>query len=289
MLATSAMATGRPELAVEHAVAAIPLVAARDFVGGLHSSTRAVLAVALAQLGRRDEAERELEAIPAEWHADPRTAASMLHARAWLDLDATGERFATAANRALDAGLVASALPIAHDAVRLGRAEVVAPLLDQIAEAAPASIAGCFRAHAEAVQRGDPDELVDVSREFERSGLLVFAAEARAAAARVVAGRDARRGRWLVAEARELLRSAGTTVSVAPELQRVDGAETLTARQLEIARLAAARWRSREIADQLGVSTRTVDNLLGRVYRVLGVSGRDELAAVLDGLGGATE
>ncbi|MFP5487381.1 MAG: hypothetical protein ACLGHQ_03640, partial [Acidimicrobiia bacterium] len=98
MLATGALATGRPELALERATTAIPLVAARVFVGGLHPSTIALRAVALAQLGRAGEAEHDLDSIPPAWHADPRTSATMLHARAWLSHgdDDGGERFAAA-------------------------------------------------------------------------------------------------------------------------------------------------------------------------------------------------
>ncbi|MGB0101215.1 MAG: helix-turn-helix transcriptional regulator, partial [Nocardioides sp.] len=55
----------------------------------------------------------------------------------------------------------------------------------------------------------------------------------------------------------------------------------LTGRELEIARLAAERIRSREIAEQLGLSVRTVDNHLAKVFRKLGVSRREELVSVL--------
>jgi DNA-binding CsgD family transcriptional regulator len=45
--------------------------------------------------------------------------------------------------------------------------------------------------------------------------------------------------------------------------------------------MARADLASREIAERLRITTRTVDNLLGRVYAKLGVSGREELAEVL--------
>lgn len=48
-----------------------------------------------------------------------------------------------------------------------------------------------------------------------------------------------------------------------------------------MARAAATRRRSRLIAEDLGLSVRTVDNHLARVFRKLGVTGRDELAEVL--------
>ena len=66
-----------------------------------------------------------------------------------------------------------------------------------------------------------------------------------------------------------------------PPLSWADQPEDLTARERDVADLAVAQLTSREIADRFGITTRTVDNLLGRVYAKLGVSGRRELADVL--------
>jgi DNA-binding CsgD family transcriptional regulator len=55
----------------------------------------------------------------------------------------------------------------------------------------------------------------------------------------------------------------------------------LTAREREIAALAAGGLTSREVAERLVVSVRTVDNHLQRVYRKLGVSRRGELSRLL--------
>jgi DNA-binding CsgD family transcriptional regulator len=63
----------------------------------------------------------------------------------------------------------------------------------------------------------------------------------------------------------------------------------LSPRELEVARLAAARLRSKEIAERCGLSVRTVDNHLARVYRKLGVTGRDDLPAALAALAGSVE
>lgn len=306
MLATAALSTGRAWLAADRARLALPLVAARDFVGGLHASTTALLAVALAQLGRPTDAARELASIDPAWLADPRTRATALQAEAWStwsgrtgasssstgtdDPAGIGAAFAAAAAVAADTGMLAPALPIAYDAVRIGDAEPVLPVLTAIHAAAPESIAGLFLRHAEALVARDATALVRSADDLAEAGLAVFAGEAKAQAAALVAPTNPGRARWLDAEARVLIRSAGVSESLLVELgdDPSDAASSLTERQLEVARLAAARWRSREIADHLGVSPRTVDNLLGRVYKALGVASRDELAAILDRSSGPT-
>ena len=59
----------------------------------------------------------------------------------------------------------------------------------------------------------------------------------------------------------------------------------LTPRELGVARAAARRERSREIAERLGVSPRTVEHQLGSAYRKLGVRSRDELREALHDAG----
>lgn len=61
---------------------------------------------------------------------------------------------------------------------------------------------------------------------------------------------------------------------------------SLTNRERQIAGLAALGVASKEIAERLFLSSRTVDNHLMRVYAKLGVSGRTELASALRTLPG---
>ena len=73
------------------------------------------------------------------------------------------------------------------------------------------------------------------------------------------------------------------TPAAPPRLARrfdalVAAAELPSARQLQIATMAAAGSPSKEIAATLHLSARTVDNHLAAVYRSLGVSSREELA-----------
>jgi two-component system, NarL family, response regulator LiaR len=55
-----------------------------------------------------------------------------------------------------------------------------------------------------------------------------------------------------------------------------DARETLTARELDILRLAARGQRTKDIASQLSVSTRTVDAHFTGIFNKLGVSSRTE-------------
>lgn len=57
----------------------------------------------------------------------------------------------------------------------------------------------------------------------------------------------------------------------------------LTAREMQIARLAAAGHTSPQIAERLYISVRTVDNHLAAVYTKLGIHSRQELADLLAG------
>jgi DNA-binding CsgD family transcriptional regulator len=68
---------------------------------------------------------------------------------------------------------------------------------------------------------------------------------------------------------------------------RGSGVEPLTAREREVALLAANGLTSKEIAARLYLSKRTVDTHLDRIYRKLGVAGRDELDAALENVVGA--
>jgi DNA-binding NarL/FixJ family response regulator len=84
-------------------------------------------------------------------------------------------------------------------------------------------------------------------------------------------GAAARAGLWL-AQCEE---ARPPTMLATPE------AADLTPREREIAHLAASGSSSREIAERLVLSVRTVDNHLQNAYRKLGVTRRQDLARVL--------
>jgi len=67
-----------------------------------------------------------------------------------------------------------------------------------------------------------------------------------------------------------------------PMLVTMESVHDLTGREREVAQLAATNLSSRQIGERLGITTRTVDYLLGRVYTKLDISGRQELSELLE-------
>ncbi len=100
--------------------------------------------------------------------------------------------------------------------------------------------------------------------------------------------------RPLLAAARGVFAAAGLTAwqqraeaelaAAAPPRRPGAAAEGLTPQQHEVVRLAAQGLTNQQIADRLGLSTRTVGTHLSRAYPVLGVTRRSQLPSVLDSL-----
>lgn len=107
--------------------------------------------------------------------------------------------------------------------------------------------------------------------------------------AEVALGLDGDRPRGLLAHARAVLARDGQMVAVAARelgrcglwLPTAGRSEVLTRREREIASLAAGGLSSREIAQRLTLSVRTVDSHLSRVFAKLGIRSRQELGPAL--------
>jgi DNA-binding CsgD family transcriptional regulator len=167
-----------------------------------------------------------------------------------------------------------------HDAARFGEPAPVARRIVEIAKRSDGLLLSALADHVRALTSNDGPELLAVARRFAAMGCALFAAEAATAAAAVLREHGLRAQ---AATAREL--AAQLTLEIVPvstpALQTAEGDRYLTAREREVAALAANGLGSRDIASRLGITTRTVDNLLGRVYVKLGVRGRDELSDAL--------
>ena len=170
-----------------------------------------------------------------------------------------------------------------HELCRLGDAASGAHGLDRLAAKVDGSFAAGAAAHAEALVARDGPALLVVAERFAAEGALLVGAEAADAAA--AAFRDAgREASARAAAARAAVLLDACEGARPPTLLGGQAAEALTRREREIAVLAASGLSSRQIAERLVVSVRTVDNHLQRAYRKLGVTRRQDLAQVLGGV-----
>jgi DNA-binding CsgD family transcriptional regulator len=137
--------------------------------------------------------------------------------------------------------------------------------------------------HAAAFLHDDGDRLDRVATRLHRLGLRLLAAEA-AVHASLAYRRAGLSARARAASTRAAMLHTSCEGARTPIVAQGTITADLTRREREVALLAAQGMTSRRIAAKLGVSVRTVDNQLGRVYTKLGVTGRRELAAVVDRL-----
>jgi DNA-binding NarL/FixJ family response regulator len=202
------------------------------------------------------------------------------------------ERAAAVIGEAVTGGLAAryhaySALT-AHYAVRMGRPDAVLDSLRTMAETSSSELIAAILAHAEAAAGDDADALLLAAERLGAAGMIAGAADAARLAGRVAKG--SQRGRTITRAAGLVRRwSTGPAERTTPARQAAPTGPTasspthpLTQRELTIARAAAELRSSHEIAEQLGLSSRTVDNHLRNVYRKLGVSRRAQLHDALN-------
>jgi DNA-binding CsgD family transcriptional regulator len=215
----------------------------------------------------------------------------VLRARAWTevagdDVAAGRMRLHEAAVMATESGAYAFESAALHDLARLGLAGEVAPRLRELTEAVEGVVAQARATHAEALAARDAVGLDSASQTFQDCGALLLGADAAADAA--VAWRQSGEPRRAVrAEQRAAGLAARCEGARTPSLATAAPARaSLTSRELEIARLAAAGLANKEIAARLYLSHRTVENQLHAAYEKLGVEGRAALAQALEGVPG---
>jgi ATP/maltotriose-dependent transcriptional regulator MalT len=198
------------------------------------------------------------------------------------DVSVARARLLDLASEAEAAQQLAAAVVCLHDAARLGE-RAAAPRLRRLAGLVEGRLAATRAEHAEALAAEDAARLDAAAAAFEEMGALLLAAEAATEAARL------HRAHGLARAASSAERNAERLLSRCPGARTpvvtgvVASGGVLTAREREIAVLAATGLSSKDIAGRLVVSVRTVDNHLQRVYAKLGVTGRDELRDALDG------
>jgi len=190
------------------------------------------------------------------------------------------ERFLDAAEWASETGQLSSGLWAAHDALRYGARRQAVALLQALVPRTEGRWGPVFADHGTAVVAGDGDALEDVAGRFEEIGALLLAAEA-AAEASVAFAQAGLRARADRAAARARVLADSCEGVKTPALEELAQPLPLTARELEVVRLAADGLSANAIAERLFVSTRTVEGHLHRAYNKLGVNDRRGLIRLL--------
>jgi DNA-binding CsgD family transcriptional regulator len=255
---------------------------------GLKRPMSAYLAMAAALSGDADagrEDERRAEA--ARSTMDGLFAGEVARAHAWVlaaagELSAAADQALAAARLSMGQGRHAFEVCALHDAIRFGRAADVLDRIEDLAETVEGPYAAAMATHVRALVDNDGPALDEAAAAFSELGLDLFAAEACVAAARAHR-RVGRRGSAFAALERSRAHVARCQGARTPTLVASDLPDDLTSREHEVADLAASELTSRAIAQRLGITTRTVDNLLGRVYTKLGISSRQDLRDLFEG------
>jgi DNA-binding CsgD family transcriptional regulator len=243
------------------------------------------LARAYAALGQADHAARVLS--DAKEHTGSQVAIhdpAILIAESWLIAARGSDRAAVdaarrAATKAARAGQYALEAEALHHAARFGD-RTVASRLAELAKRVAGPVVGLQAAHAGAVAEKDADRLDAVSARFEDARVLLSAADAAAQAAVLhEAAHDVVRAAESASRATRLALASGEVTS--PALRAAVHPLPISGREREIALLVAEGLTSREIAERLTLSQRTVENHVYRMYGKLGVSDREGLAALV--------
>jgi DNA-binding CsgD family transcriptional regulator len=244
------------------------------------------LATAFAIGGHQRESRETLEfmdrlGLPAAhyWSVD------VLQARAWTevahgDLPAATQQFRGGIAVGAEIGDLVGEAACWHGLARVGVLDDGADRLESLAMIVDGPLVKDRAAHVRALIDGDPTRLDAVSDRFSLMGAHLLAAEAAADAS--VGWRAAGDPRKATASGRRAATLAQRCESPAtPALAAARISARLTPAERTAAMLAANGRTSREIAEELVVSVRTVENHLQHVYEKLGIRGRAELKAAI--------
>lgn len=268
--------SGRLHDAHPLALLAVEQLRWRDFTGLLGPAI-ALAATVAAQLGEPAEAESLLAQLDEAHLDDVKVTLQAAEARAWLalmrdDREGALAEVGAAVGRGAELGHLLLTALTASVGIRAGGAAMLADALAGFAAYSGCTLITTLAETAVAWRDADAASAIELAPRIQGIGLDALALDTVRSALEWAAGE-----RMLERRARVLATELALTV-VAPRRGREARVEAgLTEREWVIAQAAARRERSREIADRLGVSVRTVDNHLANVYRKLGIAGRSEL------------
>jgi DNA-binding CsgD family transcriptional regulator len=227
------------------------------------------------------DARNALAEVDSSRPVAPYFATNYLNAQAWSQF-ASGQTLLArrsleeAARVGAGTGDLVGATTALHDLLRFGFQRGT-PLRLAVAACHIEGEMGSARAlYARALMRADPQALLEASARFAAIGADLHAAEVAADAA-VAWHKRLQRGRAVAAlqrsaELADRCEGASTYLPGRPELRAA-----LTPAEQEIALLAVGGSANRDIADELAVSPRSIENRLHRVYTKLGIGGRSDL------------
>jgi DNA-binding CsgD family transcriptional regulator len=246
------------------------------------------LTEAAALLGEADEAARQADrlraALPPGFVA-PRCSGAVWAVAAAGQLTDAQRLAVRHATTLTQVGSSLMAACVLHDAARLGGAATVDRQLAGLARSCQGDLVPAMAANAAALAARDPAALDRAASRFAGLGCHLYAAECATQAARLYR-RAGRSGPALSAAARAELHARQCGPVHTPLLAGSPLTDPLTAREREVAQLAARGITDRAIAERLHLSPRTVQSHLYRTYRKLGIGDRAALTAILaDGRG----
>ncbi|MDM4722689.1 LuxR C-terminal-related transcriptional regulator [Micromonospora sp. WMMA1363] len=296
--AYAARLRGRADAALRTSLGACAVLATSRVYAGLAQAERAQAAALRGDAAQAAEAMAEADrthargmAVLYPWLEQARAAALA----AAGDLPTAAKYLSELADRLRADGFAAHEVHALHDLVRLDQAtapvgpacsdgsrRTAAQRLTELSEQVDGVLPPLLARHGRAVADGSAADLLAVADAFAGLDLTVWAAEATATALRLLRHRRSP----AATAARERLAALLGRCNQVRTPALCAGTPTLTDREWQVARLAADGGTSRVIAEQLYLSTRTVENHLQRVYSKLGVSGRAELGAALRAIPG---
>lgn len=244
------------------------------------------LSVCAAQLGDLDAAEQartEADKHPVlgmhgHWYALADVWIRVARGEAAREVQAA---LIDAAGRARACGSLLGEALLLADLARLGGAAAAGARIGEIAEVFDGEFVPALAHLAAGLADDEPARLVDAAAELAGLGADLVAAEAgRAACAAYTRAGDTRRATAAARDAERYLERCGERPRT-PLLRESQATASLTGRELEIALMTARGASSREIAETLSLSVRTVQNHLQRAYVKLGVTNRYALSLAL--------
>ena len=281
----AALGAGRLQTACSLLERVVELFSAAGDTIGLGYRYQHWHAITLAMLGESDEAAAALAALHERPHPSFR----------FMDFErALGQAWVAASQGAVTEA-VATLLSMAESTRSHGRfaAEVAclqaacqlgdhssAPRLCQLAAIVEGPRAGVAARFATGLRDGDGGAIAAVSKEFERMGDGVAAADAAAHAAIAYRRQDLRGSAYgSSTRAEQLAEQCGGART--PALLQAAERLPLRAREREIAMLIGAGLSNRAIAARLTISVRTVEGHIYRAMTKTGAHSREQLAAML--------